>query len=725
MFRWIFATVLLSAGAVAAVWMLVPYVQSSSTTSQTSEGGAPEKKKPAPEPHERAALVQRPSPASSGRRGQPEIYVYRDRQSQVMTEPVLIPDCLLVIFDKQDVPSEKEGVIIFIGTEVQEGEKVPPEKQLPAAHLGFLAINVGEKPVAGEECFQVPIDPKHWYRKSRPTDPLEPKKVSLFQKKVLVRKLQVGDQVRRGQLLAQVNPAKSNDEVMINIAKVDEVEAARSAAEQQRSEYLRRYRNYQETNRNQPGAIGRDALEETHLQWVKADAEEKTKREELKGAQRKLNASATDLTMHEIRAAIDGVVKQILKNHQGDAVKPLETILRIENPARLRVEGRLEVQEALKLKKGMTAIVEASRPESPRLVLSGHLRQVNCVAVSKGKRPVIVSGGEDEYLRGWDSVTGEKLWAVMQLHSAVRSVACSPPKSEHNLACFGCADGTVRLIDLDSPDKQKPREMPERHRGPVLGVAFSPDGKIIATCGDDRLIRLWKTETGELLCTRPGHNAMVTSVQFASDKRLVSAGKDGRLIVWDVEDVNRLHAIGPRFDNHGEVATLGVSPDGKTLLFDQGKELRLLTLDRQMVGALQDFSATMPFSTMALFSPDGKTILTNRSMPGQLQLWRTPVTQARGSELRQFVWTKGAATCGAFAPEDSSIAVTGTQDHKVLVWSMPSKEEIDSRLEAEITLVEPYLDTQNREIRVWAELAAPEWLIPGMKATMVVLPQKK
>src|SRR5262249_10259108 len=148
--------------------------------------------------------------------------------------------------------------------------------------------------------------------------------------------------------------------------------------------------------------------------------------------------------------------------------------------------------------------------------------------------------------------------------------------------------------------------------------------------------------------------------------RLVSAGRDFRLFVYDVEDVRRAHAIGPRFGvRGGEVPTLGVSPDGKTVLFDQGKELRLLTLaDNQIGGTLQNPVSEMTFSTMALFSPDGKTILTNGYLPGKLQLWRTPVTQMRGSELRQLIWNtqNGIVTCGAFAPEDSSFAVTGTQD---------------------------------------------------------------
>lgn len=378
----------------------------------------------------------------------------------------------------------------------------------------------------------------------------------------------------------------------------------------------------------------------------------------------------------------------------------------------------------------MTVIVEPSRMEAPK-VIHGHLGPITCVAVSKGERPVIVSGSEDETLRGWDSVTREQLWMVSGQRSAVRSVACTSPGSPYNLACFGCADGSVRVMDLDKPE-QNPHELSERHRGPVLGVAFSPKGETIATCGDYGRIHLWNTETGSLLHTLSGHSGTVTSVQFASANRLVSAGKDGRLIVWDVEPGKPPHAIPARFDGRGgEVSTLGVSPDGKTVLFDQGKELRLLTLDgQQLVGTLQNPTLGMNFSTMALFSPDGKTILTNGPAPGRLQLWRTPVTQMHGSELRSFVWStpNGIATCGAFAPlapDGVRFAVTGTQDHKVLVWSMPSQQEIESRLEARLTLVDPSLETQSRHVKVWAELNNPGWLIPGMQATMVVLPPRK
>lgn len=729
MFRWIFVSLLLSAGGIAAVWMFAPTEKFSQTLAGVSPAAASEKQKETPS-QRRQASRRRAAAGAAETPGPCEVCVFSNTNLQEITDPIIIPDGELVIVEKQVVPSAKEGIIKFIGTFVEDKEVVPPERRLPKVTLGFLAIPVGPNDKPREGDFQLPDDPKKiTYRRVQPTDDLKPNEVQLFQETRTVRKLEVGDFVRRGQLLALVDPQKQLDEVAMKLAKLNAAEVERAAAEKQENVYFERYQTQFGINRRQPGTIGKDALLDTWMAYKKHESEKDVKKAEIVSAQSALRAAVNDLEKHAIHAVIDGVIKVIYKHHQGEAVKPFDPVMEIQNPGRLRVKARLEVQETPKLKVGMKAIVEASRPVAPRLVLSGHLLPVTCVAVSKGKRPVIVSGSEDETLRGWDSLTGSKLWEVNGLPSAVRCLACTPPKSERNLACFGCADGSIRLLDLDNPE-QKSRELAERHRGPVLGAAFSPDGETIATCSDDTLVYLWKTETGALLHTLANHTGAVTSVQFASATRLVSAGKDRRLVVWDVEAGKPPRVIGTLPGRGGEVLSLGVSPDGQTVLFDQGKELRLLSLQgKQIVGSLQNPSDAMNFSTMALFSPDGKTILTNGSAPGKLQLWRTPATQSRGSELRQFIWNppsgNGIATCGAFAPEDGAFAVTGTQDHKVLVWTMPSQKEIDSRLEARLTLVEQDLDTQTRHVRIWAELDNPGWLIPGMGATMVVLPPRK
>src|SRR3954452_921137 len=136
---------------------------------------------------------------------------------------------------------------------------------------------------------------------------------------------------------------------------------------------------------------------------------------------------------------------------------------------------------------------------------------------------------------------------------------------------------------------------------------------------------------------------------------------------------------------------------------------------RKIVGALKNGAGAVNFSTMALFGgPEGKVILTNGSAPGRLQLWRSPVggAGARAAELRQLVWTKGTATCGAFAP-DGTFAVTGTSDNQVLVWDLPAKAEAEGPLPAQLSYVEEFLDSSLRRVAVRADLKAPDWVLPG------------
>ncbi|HEY7156332.1 MAG TPA: HlyD family efflux transporter periplasmic adaptor subunit [Gemmataceae bacterium] len=736
MFRWIFVCLLLSAGVVAAVWAVAPKNISSDSPPQDQ---APEKRKA--DAPDRSAPVSAPQPPLAlGTGALPELIEYAKQNQQELLETIVIPGAPLVMDGQQDVPSEKEGVIIFIGTDIKAGEKVPPEKQLPKAELGFLAVPVGpkERLREGEKTFQLFEESNQMYRRLRDDDPLEPHKITLAREFREVRKLQVGDWVERGQLLALVNPKKSFDEVTMKVASLDAADYDTQASGKKRDEYHRRYLTMLEQNRRVPGSVPKDDIEATRLQRDNFAFEAKQKAAKVVEAQRTLHAALTDLRYHEVHAAIDGVVKSIYKHHQGEAVKPYEPVLQIQDPSRLCAKGLLDIQQAQKLKKGMQVYIEASRPEHPLRIITGHLGAVNCVAVSKGDKPIIVSGSDDETLRGWDAATGEKLWQLRDLKSAVRAAACTPPAAKRNLVLFGTADGMVRLLDLDNL-KEKPRDLAERHQGAVNGVAFSPDGERCATCSDDYTICLWKTGTGELLDRLRFHRGAVTSVQFASATRLVSAGRDNRLAVWEVEEGKPARRIRPNFEGRGgDVAQIGVSPDGQTVLFDQGKELRLLSLDegKQLEGTLRNASGELNFSTMALFSPDGKTILTNISAnDGKLQLWRTPSGQARASELRQFIW-KGTATCGAFSPQEkdegkieekkkakNAFVVTGTQDRQVLVWDMPSKEEVEGHVEAHLTLVEKQLDTQSLQVRVWAELQAPEWLIPGMRATMVIPPQ--
>src|SRR5262249_27187941 len=132
-------------------------------------------------------------------------------------------------------------------------------------------------------------------------------------------------------------------------------------------------------------------------------------------------------------------------------------------------------------------------------------------------------------------------------------------------------------------------------------------------------------------------------------------------------------AYAPIAQRGGMVSQLGVSPDGRYLLFDQGKTLQLLTVaDGATTAVLENCPAGGSFATLALFGPDGSLMLTCGTDAGRLRLWKTPGPAERGHLLRELVARKGdTVTCASLAPTGANFAVSGSQDGHVHVWELP------------------------------------------------------
>jgi WD40 repeat protein len=220
----------------------------------------------------------------------------------------------------------------------------------------------------------------------------------------------------------------------------------------------------------------------------------------------------------------------------------------------------------------------------------------------------------------------------------------------------------------------------------------------------------------------------VTWVQFTPQAQLVSAGRDKAVRLWDLGETGAKQAAVLN-QRSGEVVNLGVSPDGRTVLFDQGKSLRLLALPAGTTkGVLFNPGASSNFTTFALFSPNGQLIVTAGAAEGQLQLWRTPsaATSNRGYEVRQlaFYQKSSVPTCACFSP-DGKLLVTGTRDRLVQVWAMPGQKEIQQELVGELTLVEKATDSPTGQVRVWANVPnLADRLLPGGAATLTVYPKR-
>ena len=245
------------------------------------------------------------------------------------------------------------------------------------------------------------------------------------------------------------------------------------------------------------------------------------------------------------------------------------------------------------------------------------------------------------------SVFAETLGSILTL-------AFSP---DGKLLATGDTDFKIHLWDVATGEQ---RLSWQGHDDWIRSIAFSPNGQLLATGSEDVTIRLWEVKTGRCLNTLTGHETWVRSVTFSPDGQTLASSSDDRTIrLWQVATGECCNVL----EGHtGTVRSVAFSPDGTTLA--SGSRDKRVNLWNVATGKCVRTLHHVRSVRSVAFSPDGQT-LASGSSDGNVNLWDAET----GENLKTLSGHIGWVWSVAFSPDGQTLA-SSSEDQTVRLWDL-------------------------------------------------------
>jgi WD40 repeat protein/transcriptional regulator with XRE-family HTH domain len=297
----------------------------------------------------------------------------------------------------------------------------------------------------------------------------------------------------------------------------------------------------------------------------------------------------------------------------------------------------------------------------PLFVLHEHSSWLSALVYSPDGT-LIVSGGWDGTIKIWHSRTGENLGTLEGHTGTVLDLSFSPVQAD--IFASAGADGTLRLWNAATGQSL----LTQTTENPVWAVAFSSDGRTLAVAERDAVIRLWDVGfDGEIIELENlrflhGHTEPVKALVFASNQRLLSAGYDKTVRLWNVESHQCLKVFG---EHTARIKTLAVSRE-TGLLASGGDDQTARLWNIETGECLHVLNGHTGAVRALLFKPGGQVLVTG-SDDRTIRFWNT----STGDNLTILKDYSDPLYSLAVSRDNRTLA-TGSAEGLVRLWNIES-----------------------------------------------------
>ncbi|MGV2826881.1 nSTAND1 domain-containing NTPase [Myxosarcina sp. GI1(2024)] len=285
----------------------------------------------------------------------------------------------------------------------------------------------------------------------------------------------------------------------------------------------------------------------------------------------------------------------------------------------------------------------------------------------------LVSTGVDKTVRIWqvsDNYASDR--------GGVYTIATSPTSPD--LFATAGWDGKIRIW-RENPhgSHQLVRTLPG-HELPITQLQYSPDGKLLASGSQDKTIKLWNAQTGDLIEVLSGHQQGINSIAIARESKkqaevtsyvLVSGSEDKTLKLWNIND--RSGELINTLEGHQDsIKSVVFSPDSKLIASGSyDNTIKLWNLEGELINTLSGHDLVI---TSLQFTPDNRT-LASSSWDNTIKLWQIDRGGKQVEPIRTLSEHQDGVTTLSFNSAGTILA-SGSGDRTIKLWDLNNGELI-------------------------------------------------